>query len=166
MDRSARPLAVVDIDGVVADVRHRLHHLDRQPKDWSAFFAAAPADPPHPEGLAVVRQLADEHELVFLTGRPEQHRRATQRWLEAHGLGAHRLEMRPSGDRRAAAALKVGRLRALAAERRVAVVVDDSEPVLAAAAAAGFPTFAADWEQRDAREEAALRSAQEGEGRS
>ena len=36
-----RPLAIVDIDGVVADVRHRLHHLDRRPKNWSAFFAAA-----------------------------------------------------------------------------------------------------------------------------
>jgi hypothetical protein len=37
-----RPLAVFDLDGVLADVRHRLHFLDRRPKDWDGFFAAAP----------------------------------------------------------------------------------------------------------------------------
>jgi hypothetical protein len=26
-----RPLAVVDIDGVLADVRHRLHHVKNRP---------------------------------------------------------------------------------------------------------------------------------------
>ena len=47
----SRPLAVVDIDGVLADVGHRLHFLDRRPKDWKGFFAAARTDPPHPEGI-------------------------------------------------------------------------------------------------------------------
>ncbi len=43
-------LAVFDMDGVVADVRHRLHHLRRQ--NWSRFFAAADADPLLAEGAA------------------------------------------------------------------------------------------------------------------
>lgn len=159
-------LAIVDIDGVVADVRHRLHHIDARPKDWRAFFAAAPADPVHPEGVEVVARLTADHEVVFLTGRPEQHRAATQAWLDANGLGGHRLEMRPSGDRRPAAAFKVERLAAVAEGRGVAVVVDDSAPVLEAMAAAGYPTFAASWEQRDVEEEAVLRHAQEAEGRS
>ncbi|MBA3955457.1 MAG: hypothetical protein H0X58_02180 [Acidimicrobiia bacterium] len=51
MDPAPRPLAVVDIDGVLADVGHRLHFLDRRPKDWKGFFAAARTDPPHPEGI-------------------------------------------------------------------------------------------------------------------
>ena len=37
-------VAVVDIDGVVADVRHRLHHVTGRPKDWRSFFAAAADD--------------------------------------------------------------------------------------------------------------------------
>jgi hypothetical protein len=45
-------------------------------------------------------------------------------------------------------------------------IVDDSEPVLEAMAAAGLPIFHADWEVRDAREEAVLREAQQSEGRS
>ena len=35
-------VAVLDIDGVLADVSHRLGHVQRRPKDWDAFFAAAP----------------------------------------------------------------------------------------------------------------------------
>jgi hypothetical protein len=160
-----RPIAVVDIDGVVADVRHRLHHLRRRPKDWRGFFAAAGDDPPHPEGLAVVGRLAEDHEVVFLTGRPRHLEDVTARWLDAHGLGGHRLVMRPAGDGRPAADVKLRLLREVAAGRRVAVVVDDDPLVLAAMADAGLPTFHADWEPRDADDERTLRSAQEREGR-
>jgi hypothetical protein len=159
-------LAVVDIDGVVADVRHRLHLLASRPKDWAAFFAAAADDPAHPEGLAVVQRLAESAEVVFLTGRPEEHRAATQRWLDAHGLGGRRLLMRPTGDRRPAAVLKVEVLAELRADHEIVAVVDDAEPVVAAVRAAGLPVFSADWEQRDATEDAALRRVQEREGRS
>ena len=65
-----RPLAVFDIDGVLADVRHRLHHVDRRPKDWDAFFAAAVDDPPLAEGVALARASADDCEVVYVTGRP------------------------------------------------------------------------------------------------
>ena len=50
-------LAVFDIDGVVADVRHRLHHLERH-RSWHAFFAAAADDPLLPEGARLVADLA------------------------------------------------------------------------------------------------------------
>jgi hypothetical protein len=30
---------LVDIDGTLADCTHRLHHIQKQPKDWDAFFA-------------------------------------------------------------------------------------------------------------------------------
>jgi hypothetical protein len=161
-----RPLAAVDIDGVVADVRHRLHHLERRPKDWRAFFAAAPADPPHQEGLAVVARLLEEHhEVVFLTGRPERLRAATRSWLQRHGLGGHRLVMRPPHDRRPAAVVKVELLEEVRAGRPVAVVVDDDRRVLAAMTQAGHPTFHADWERRDAAEQQVLLEAQETEGR-
>jgi hypothetical protein len=72
-----RPIAVLDIDGVLADVRHRLHHLESRPKNWAAFFAAAPRDPLLAEGAAVATHLSTDHELVYLTGRPEHCRRDT-----------------------------------------------------------------------------------------
>src|ERR1700759_5545664 len=69
---STRPLAVIDIDGVVADVRHRLRFLDRRPKDWDGFFAAADQDLPLEAGIARVTELAGGHDVVWLTGRPER----------------------------------------------------------------------------------------------
>ena len=64
-------MAVFDIDGVLADVRHRLHHVASRPKDWDAFFGAAADDPPLTEGLGAVAT-ADRagHVIVYLTGRP------------------------------------------------------------------------------------------------
>jgi HAD superfamily, subfamily IIIB (Acid phosphatase) len=159
-----RPIAVVDLDGVVADVRHRLHFVQSRPKNWDRFFAAARADPAHPEGLAVVAELADDHEIVFVTGRPDRLREETVEWLAGHGLGTHRLVMRPEGDRRPAAQVKSQLVAALARDREIGIVVDDDALVLEALRAAGFPTFAADWERRLAEEDRALREAQEVSG--
>lgn len=161
----AKPLAIVDIDGVIADVRHRVHFVERAPKNWKRFFAAAMHDEPHPEGLAVVDTLARDHEVVFLTGRPENLRADTVAWLERQGLGAHRLLMRPVGNRGPSARFKLHEVQRLARARSVAIVVDDDDLVIEAMRAAGYPTMHADWEVRDATEQAALRNAQETEGR-
>lgn len=160
-----RPLAIVDLDGVVADVRHRLHHIERRPKDWDAFFDAAPDDPPHPEGLAVVQRLEEDHEVVYLTGRPERCRDDTLRWLDEHGIGGHELLMRTGRDRRPAAQVKVEVLRRRSRDRTVGIVVDDDDRVVAAMRKAGFPVLHADWDQRDVYQEATLERAQEEEGR-
>ena len=159
------PLAVIDLDGVVADVRHRLRHLESKPKDWDAFFAAARDDEAHAEGLAIVDRLAQDHEIVFLTGRPAHLREATVEWLGRFGFGGHRLVMRPERDRRPAAVVKLERLEDLARERSIGVVVDDDPRVLDAARKAGYPVFVADWEARSAESTKALRDAQESEGR-
>lgn len=159
------PIAIVDIDGVVADVRHRLHHITGRPKDWDAFFDAAVDDPPHAEGLGVVRRLAEGHEIVYVTGRPNRLRAATAEWLDRHDIGGHQLMMRPNGDRRPAAQVKVELLAELARGREIGMVVDDDVRVLAAMRAAGYPTFAANWEQRAIDEARALEAAQEREGR-
>lgn len=156
------PIAVIDLDGTVADVRHRLHYLQRRPKDWDAFFAGIADDPPLAEGLAVARMLADEHELVYLTGRPERYRNATLEWLRRHELPPGRLMMRGGGDRRPARVAKLAMLRSL---HGVAVLVDDDVDVCTAARAAGFPVLVADWARAPGDEQQELRIAQEREGR-
>jgi phosphoglycolate phosphatase-like HAD superfamily hydrolase len=156
-----RPYAVLDIDGVLADVRHRLRHIEGRRKDWAAFFAAAPDDEPLPEGLAVAQRLAADHAIVYLTGRPERCRADTEAWLRRHGLPAGRVLMRAEGDRRPARQAKPRLLARLAASGRIAVVVDDDPAVCAALQAAGWPVLVADWMGRPA----ALDAAQEREGR-
>jgi phosphoglycolate phosphatase-like HAD superfamily hydrolase len=102
-------------------------------------------DQPLPEGLAVAAELAREHRIVYLTGRPARYADVTTRWLQAHGLPEGEVICRPDGDRRPAHVLKLAAVAELARHRRVAVCVDDNPKVLAALRAGGFAVFAADW---------------------
>lgn len=152
-------LAVFDIDGVVADVRHRLHHLKRR-RAWDAFFEAADADGLLAEGAALAHDLAQRHDVVWLTGRPEWLRDVTADWLARHGLPGTELHLRPYHDYRPAPLYKVEVLHKLA-PRGIAAVVDDDDQVVSRALAAGFPAVLADWVPRDGT----LRDAQDREGR-
>jgi hypothetical protein len=149
------------VDGVVADVRHRLRHLGKRPKDWVAFFAAAGRDPALRPGVDLVHEHAGDHEIVWLTGRPERLRPVTERWFEEHDLPAGRLLMRPDHDRRPAKDYKASRVRRLAAEGTVAVIVDDDPDVVRRLRRDGFPVRLADWVPH----EKSLRQAQEHDGR-
>jgi phosphoglycolate phosphatase-like HAD superfamily hydrolase len=153
-------IAVFDIDGVVADVRHRVHHVEGRQKHWGRFFDAAAQDSGSPEGIEWALRASADHELVWLTGRPEWLRAVTTRWLAKHGLPTDELIMRPEQDYRPARLLKVAALNRLA-DRDVVVFVDDDPQVVQAAAAAGFPAALADWMPRGA----ALSNAQDRAGR-
>lgn len=156
-----RELAVFDIDGVVADVRHRLHFIERKPKDWPGFFAAAGRDEPLAEGVALAREALERYDLAWLTGRPERLRTVTSRWLSALDLPATPLVMRRNRDFRPARVAKLEELQRLAAGRTVAMVVDDDPAVTRALEAAGFPARLATWVPREPE----LDTAQEREGR-
>lgn len=143
-------LVVFDIDGVLADVRHRLHYLATRPKNWEAFFAAAKNDQVLEVGAEFAKRAAATHEIVYLTGRPERLRTATQSWLDEQQLPAGRLVMRPVGDRRPSAVVKLHELRRLRRESTVEMLVDDDPSVIDAARAAGFTVQRADWMPRPA----------------
>ncbi len=141
------PTAVVlDLDGVLADVRHRLHHVSGRPRDWDAFFAAAPRDAALPQGVArAVRAAAEGHRVLYLTGRPERCRADTAQWLDGHGLPAGELHMRSDTDRRPARLVKVGVLRRLSQRLDIRAVVDDDAAVVDAVRALGLPVEHATW---------------------
>lgn len=136
-------IAVIDLDGVVADVRHRLPLIEQSPKDWDGFFAACSQDPVLPEGLEMIERLAQDHRIIYLSGRPEGCRESTQEWLDRVGAPPGELQLRSSGDRRPARIAKVEMLKGIQGE--IAIVVDDNQAVLRAIAAAGYPTYHAEW---------------------
>lgn len=160
-DSSKRPVAVFDLDNTLADTAHRQRFLERRPRDWDAFFAAAPHDPPLPRGVAMARESAEDCEIVYLTGRPERCRRDTLDWLAAQGLPEGRVHMRRNDDRRPARHTKLEILRRLARTREIRVFVDDDELVCADATRAGFTVVRARW----ATPSGELKTAQENEGR-
>ncbi|MFE6939011.1 phosphatase domain-containing protein [Streptomyces chartreusis] len=160
-DSNKPPLAVFDLDNTLADTAHRQPFLERKPRDWDAFFAAAPQDPPIEEGVAMARASGEACEVVYLTGRPERCRRDTLDWLAAHGLPEGRVYMRRNDDRRPARRTKLEILNRLARTREIRVLVDDDELVCEDAERAGFTVVRARWTAPSA----ALESAQEREGR-
>jgi hypothetical protein len=125
-----------------------LHHLAVRPRDWEGFFAGAGADPPLAEGVALAREAAREHELVWVTGRPERLRTVTRGWLVRQGLPVARLLMRADGDRRPARLVKRDVLRRLRVGGRIVLVVDDDPQVVAMVEAEGLPVCLADWVPR------------------
>ncbi|MGW9123061.1 phosphatase domain-containing protein [Streptomyces sp. NPDC055663] len=157
-----RPLAVFDLDGTLADSGHRQHYLEGRRRDWDGFFAAAVDDPPLAEGVRLALDSAGSCEVRYLTGRPERCRRDTVAWLAEQGLPEGRVYMRRDDDRRPARRTKLEILKRLGREREIRMLVDDDELVCDEAEQAGFTVVRARW----AKASAALRDAQEREGRS
>ncbi len=154
-----RPLAVFDIDGVLADVSHRLHFLDIH--RWERFFRAADSDPLLDEGADRLREAQIDHDVVYLTGRPERNRGLTQRWLARHDLPTGPLYMREDDDLRPARYVKREVLRRLSRTREVASVLDDDPAVVRMLEADGWPVELATWLPHSST----LQDAQERQGR-
>ncbi|MFK4071548.1 HAD family acid phosphatase [Streptomyces sp. NPDC029674] len=161
MTKDKRPLAVFDLDGTLADTGHRQRYLERKPRDWDAFFAAAPQDPPLAPGVELALASARDCEVVYLTGRPERCRADTEEWLARHGLPAGRIWMRRNNDRRPARHTKLQVLHDIARTREIRVLVDDDDLVCEAAEQAGYPVHRVTW----ATTPPPLKEAQERDGR-
>lgn len=97
---------IFDIDGTIANIDHRLHHITGKTKDWSAFYSLCAEDQPIPHMIELAHHLERLAPVLFVTGRSEECREATATWLHDQGFGVHfvafpgRLHMRPSGDHR------------------------------------------------------------------
>ncbi|MEU7475293.1 hypothetical protein AB0A63_04870 [Lentzea sp. NPDC042327] len=142
----SRPVAVLDIDGTVADVQHRLHLLSSDsPVRWANFFDAAGGDGLLRQGAALAHRLAVDHDIVWLTGRPVRIAELTRRWLAEYGLPAGTLLMQREGDRRPAQVVKLERLQEIRHRRTVVMVVDDDPRVVSHLREAGLPVHHASW---------------------
>ncbi len=111
--RPPGPTVVVDIDGTLSDAAGRQHFLERSPKDWTGFFAAAGNDPLIEPIARLLDALDDELVIVLLTARPVSVRDATVAWLARHHVRWDLLVMRAEGDYRSSPDAKLDAVRAL-----------------------------------------------------
>ncbi len=92
---------IVDLDGTLCDVNHRVHFVEQEPKDWRSFHTSLVHDPVNPWCLDLIIAMKKEGvETVLLTGRPEYHRAATESWLAENKVPYAKLIMRKIGDKR------------------------------------------------------------------
>lgn len=95
---------VFDLDGTLADNRHRQsllpnqNFLENTEEDIAKFWLAARDDQPHEAVTEIARSLFDYHTIVILTSRSEYLREQTEDWLERADVPYDDLIMRPMED--------------------------------------------------------------------
>jgi hypothetical protein len=75
---------VIDLDETLADCEHRAHFVEKNPKDWDAFFAPerVTKDTIVPGAERVLARFLElKYEIVVMTGRNEDLRDTTTLWL-------------------------------------------------------------------------------------
>jgi len=142
----ATPCYIFDIDGTLANGDHRLHHIQKQPKDWDAFFEACDADLPHMHIIQLARDiLAAGTPIVFVSGRSDQVIVKTVDWLQSqiNHPNIHkgcRVYMRKAGDHKNDDELKIELLAELRKDGYEPIMAfDDRNRVVKAWREAGIP---------------------------
>src|SRR5690625_2391753 len=134
------PVYVFDLDGTLADCRHRVPLIP----DWDAFFAACGEDLPIWPVIKTAKRLTTSAEVWIVSGRNEQARNATAHWLERHGLDPEQVKfMRPHKDHRPDDEVKREWLHSLAPDdrARIVAVFDDRDCVVDMWRSEGLPCF-------------------------
>lgn len=147
-----RFIYVFDLDGTLASMKHRLHliqPIDGSEKDYSAFYEACSEDTPNFPVIWLLRSLAKDFEVVIVTGRSEQVREKTVKWLyQFTGMTFSRkkLFMRRIGDFRHDVDIKREWLRNLTVtdRGRLAGVFEDRARVVQMWREEGVPAFQVD----------------------
>lgn len=135
-----RPLYIFDIDGVLADCTHRLHHLETTDKDrWDRFYAECDKDVPMPDVIKTLAVLwSTGADIKFITGRRESVRDVTAKWLGEHTvyssteLDEGTLLMRSDGDWSSGGMFKSRKYATMAAgdRERLVGVFEDTQAVV------------------------------------
>lgn len=99
--KNEKGIVCCDVDGTIADCEHRKHYLLGEKKDWDGFYSEIEKDPPRLDVIAQVDEYRKKgHPIVLVSGRPDNYREATERWLKKHGFEYEVLLMRRAGDKR------------------------------------------------------------------
>jgi len=97
----ADEIVIFDIDGTLADVSERIHHVKKKPKNWNAFFQGMAQDKAIHSMVRLCNILYESGiKIVLCSGRNEEHRPQTVQWLAQQGVNYHKLILRRDGDMR------------------------------------------------------------------
>jgi hypothetical protein len=99
---------ICDLDGTLCDHTHRKHlsHID-----FEKYNGGLHLDTPRRAIVEILSLMGEKYDITLLTGRPEQYRSETIKWLDnVHDVCWHDLLMRPTGDMRSDTVLKADML--------------------------------------------------------
>ena len=93
---------IVDIDGTLANITHRLHYIQQKPKNWDKF--QSDEELKKDKVIEPVKLLVCGYShfhnarILYCSGRIEKTRNTTEDWLVHNDLPDGVLYMRPAGD--------------------------------------------------------------------
>ena len=98
---------IVDIDGTLADVEHRVHRVNKDQKDWKAFHDSMDQDRLNHWCAKLIEAMKHQgFDILFVTGRDEDYREKTQTWMKQHQIQYDKLFMRAAVDFRSDSEVK------------------------------------------------------------
>lgn len=141
---------VFDLDGTLADCRHRVHYVRDGNRDWDSFFAECVNDPPIATTFAALgaHDWAG-HQVEIWSARSDVVEVQTRAWLARYGIDPALLtHMRSAGDTQPDVDLKRKWLLALHPDERPDIVYDDRQRVVDMWREEGVTCFqvASNWE--------------------
>ena len=142
---TSKPIVIVDLDGTLSDGTHRLHLLPTEnlhlTESWSEFNRAAAGDSPIKSTIAVINGLwVSGFAIVILTGRSDEVRYETCKWLNENGVKFDEIIMRRQEDNRKDTVIKEEALRAIGLDN-IVCAFDDSPNVVKHFRSLGITTY-------------------------
>jgi uncharacterized HAD superfamily protein len=96
-------ILICDIDGVIADCKHRVNKylVDKTPKDWDGFFDPneVKKDKPIKEVIKLLNNINPEAHVLLLSTRWERLRSVTEDWLEDNSVDYNEMILKPDERR-------------------------------------------------------------------
>lgn len=133
-------IVIFDIDGTLADLTHRLHYIKNGNRNWKAFNELQHLDAPISQMIVLMQKLYGDsatgdqgYTILCVSGRGEETRAITEKWLYKHGAFPEQLYMRPAGDYRKDTIIKkeiLDQIRIDYPNEEISFVVDDRTSVV------------------------------------
>lgn len=128
---TAQTIIIVDLDGTLANVDHRVTYVQKDPPDWESFNALMMHDEVNlwcHELIASMRQRG--HGVFLVTGRGERQRQICVDWLKSKSVAYEGLFMRAANDTRPDAVIKEEIYQKELAHYEALFVVEDRSSVV------------------------------------
>jgi len=148
--RTGTRVAYLDLDGVICNDTHRVHHA--KARDWGAYFSLMTEDTPWRQGRELYEScILAGWDIAYLTGRREDTRAWTLSWLKQHDFDdTLPLVMRPQELRMPLANLKAAVVtETLRFVPEVLLCDDDPEVIAAVSKVEGAQVKHCTWHIKD-----------------
>ena len=124
---------IFDLDGTLADIKHRRKFLENDTPDWKSFNELMGDDTINDSvaNLYKILWCSGEYEILIVTGRNEEYRSLTEQWLTWNQIPFKEILMRPDKDFRPDHQIKEEMLNGLVSRgKNIEFVVDDRNQVV------------------------------------